>query len=72
MENLLQEKFYRLLNELSPENLCCDGEISKSQVKVKYRRLMNEWRELEKEAGYKVSIDQMEQQQINEYINNRK
>ena len=25
--------------DLSPENLCCDGELPRSQVQAKYRRL---------------------------------
>ena len=30
-----------LSGELSPENLHCDGEISRSQAQAKYRKLMN-------------------------------
>jgi hypothetical protein len=26
-------------SELSPENLCCDGELPRSQVQAKYKRL---------------------------------
>lgn len=31
----------KLSNELSPENLYCDGEISRSQAQRKYNKLMN-------------------------------
>lgn len=31
----------KLSGELSPENLCCDGEISRSQAQAKYNKLMN-------------------------------
>jgi len=31
----------KLSNELSPENLHCDGEISRNQAQRKYNKLMN-------------------------------
>jgi len=36
----------RIDNELSPENLTCDGELSRSQVQAKYNRLIKVSREL--------------------------
>jgi hypothetical protein len=36
----------RIDNELSPENLTCDGELSRSQVQAKYSRLIKVSREL--------------------------
>ena len=35
-------------SELSPENLTCDGELSRSQVQVRYRQLTAAARELQK------------------------
>ena len=67
MEQVLKQKFCRLLNALSPENLHCDGEISNSQAKKQERRLMKEWRELEKELGKKISPYELESQLIKEY-----
>lgn len=34
--------------ELSPENLTCDGELSRAQVQQKYQRLTRAARELQK------------------------
>ena len=34
--------------ELSPENLTCDGELSRSQVQARYRQLTAAARELQK------------------------
>ena len=35
-------------SELSPENLTCDGELPRSQVQARYRRLTAAARELQK------------------------
>ena len=35
-------------SELSPENLTCDGELSRSQVNARYRQLTTAARELQK------------------------
>lgn len=37
----------KLSNELSPENLCCDGEISRSQALAKGRKLGNVVKDLQ-------------------------
>jgi len=50
-------QFGDLANRLSPENLACDGEISGRQIRTKKSRLLAEWRRLEKEVGFPVSID---------------
>jgi len=55
-----KQKLEALVNRLSPENLCCDGEISKTQVNKRYRKIMQEWREIEKEVGRKISEDEVE------------
>lgn len=51
----LQKQFANLACALSPENLHEDGEISQAQAQRKYNGLMKQWRELEKQAGRKVS-----------------
>ena len=53
------ECFSVLSNELSPENLHCDGEISRSAAMKKYRALMAEWKEVEKHLGSKISEDEV-------------
>lgn len=63
MGELMWQKFFKLINRLSPENLHCDGEISISQAQARQRQIMKEWRELEKEAGQKVSVAEVEAQQ---------
>jgi rubrerythrin len=51
--------FSRLCTELSPENLHCDGEISRTAAMKKYRNLMAEWKEIEKSLGRKVTEDEV-------------
>lgn len=53
------EKFLDLSCALSPENLHCDGEISIAEANRKYRRLMTEWKALEKEVGREVTEDEV-------------
>lgn len=50
----LKAKFLRLASELSPENLCCDGELRGRALQAKANRLHAEWRALEREAGRSV------------------
>lgn len=54
----LTAAFDALSMRLSPENLNCDGEISRTEAKRKEREIMREWQELEKKAGRKVSFDE--------------
>jgi hypothetical protein len=51
----IQEKFAHLECLLSPENLCCDGELSKPAVDKKYKELRQIWRALEMEFGRAVT-----------------
>jgi len=51
----IREQFQALSNALSPENLYEDGEISREQAQRKYRSIMREWKELERQVGRKVS-----------------
>jgi len=49
--------FLSLVVQMSPENLTCDGELSRSQVVAKSRKLAAQWTALEKAVGRKVSED---------------
>jgi hypothetical protein len=48
-------EFCRLANDLSPENLCCDGELHGKALADKTRRLAEEWTALEDKVGCAVS-----------------
>ena len=50
----IKNAFISLACALSPENLHCDGEISRSQAQRKYNALMKKWRALEKKIGRQV------------------
>lgn len=43
--------------ELSPENLCCDGELSKTETAKKFREIKTAWKFLEKRLGRKVPCE---------------
>lgn len=57
LTNELKSKFLSLASALSPENLHCDGEISRTAAMRRKRAIMAEWKTLEKQAGQKVSED---------------
>lgn len=59
MSHEVFEKFLDLSSQLSPENLCCDGEASQSYVRQKLRRINKEWKELEKQVGHRVTEDEV-------------
>ena len=42
MEQSIRGQFDSLCSRLSPENLACDGEISKSQITVRLRQIRKE------------------------------
>lgn len=48
-------EFRSLANQLSPENLHCDGEISASAARAKAVQLKKQWAALEQQVGRKVS-----------------
>jgi len=50
----VQRKLSDLACRLSPENLHEDGEISQAEANRKYREIMKELRDLEKETGLKL------------------
>ena len=58
-EKEILNDFTGLVCRLSPENLCCDGEISRAEVNRRLRQIQKEWKALEKELGRVVSEDQV-------------
>jgi len=58
------QKFNALCNRLSPENLCCDGEISNAEANRRHAQIMREWRVLEAKIGRKVTQDEIEIESI--------
>lgn len=63
MENLsenLFKKFDSLTGRLSPENLNCDGEISRHEARRRYQQIIKEWKELEVQAGRKVTEEEID------------
>ena len=58
-EKEILNDFAGLACRLSPENLCCDGEISRAEVNRRLRQIQKEWKALEKESGRVVSEDQV-------------
>jgi len=55
MNKEIQAKFWDLTCQLSPENLNCDGEISRAEANRRYKRLMKEWHALEAQVGRTVT-----------------
>lgn len=45
-----------LVAELSPENLCCDGEATKSQILARQKEIKATWKELEQICGEKINL----------------
>jgi len=53
------EAFMRLVSRLSPENLHCDGEVSRTEAKRRERVIRREWRTLEAMVGRRVTEDEV-------------
>jgi hypothetical protein len=53
-----KQEFLNLAGRLSPENLHCDGEISRAQANKRRAQINREWRDLEAQVGRKVSEDE--------------
>jgi hypothetical protein len=65
----LRDKFSDLAGQLSPENLCCDGEAPMSYVRQRQREIAQQWAALEKVAGRKVSLHEAENWMVEEITN---
>lgn len=68
MTNDLKLEFVALSGRLSPENLCADGELSRTAVRYRYAEIRREWKALEKKAGRKVSEEEGEDWSIDEAL----
>lgn len=55
----IMKDFDGLACRLSPENLCCDGELNKRQVQHRFNQIRKEWKKLEKEIGRNVTEDEV-------------
>ncbi len=51
--------FDSLCCRLSPENLCCDGEISRAETNRRAAQIKREWKALEKQLGGTVTMEDM-------------
>jgi hypothetical protein len=60
MDIKLLEKFAGLASRLSPENLHCDGEISKAEARRKEQGVRREWKALEDAQGPQFAISEDE------------
>ncbi len=62
LSKLKQAQFDRVVDVvagLSPENLTCDGLLTRAQVRKKFTALMKQKRALEKEFGFAFSEDEV-------------
>jgi hypothetical protein len=62
-----KQRFYQMASDLSPENLSCDGELSRSRVKARFAQIMRDWRDLQTEIGFNVSIQLVEAAMYHHY-----
>lgn len=61
--------FESLNCELSPENLHCDGEATRTQIQHKLAEIRACWKELESISGRKVSEEEVENRLMVQYRN---
>ena len=54
----IREDILQCYSQLSPENLSCDGQLNKTQIRAKQSRLYKELKYLFKEYGKIVSEDE--------------
>lgn len=62
----IKKQFLELQNQLSPENLCGDGEYTKAQSKDRHKEIMIQWWALEDKIGMKVNAETIEQWEVEE------
>lgn len=53
------DQFHNLASQLSPENLTCDGELPKYEVKRRHSELTRTWKALERKVGRKVTEEEV-------------
>lgn len=59
MKDKLLEQLRAIENQLSPENLCCDGEAPATWVRREGARLRKERAKIIKELGYEPTIQEI-------------
>ncbi len=57
-EYFIREDILRCYSQLSPENLTCDGELNKTQIRAKQSKINKELKSLFKECGRPVSEEE--------------
>jgi hypothetical protein len=57
-EYFIREDILRCYLQLSPENISCDGELNKTQIRAKMSKINKELKYLFKEYGKIVSEDE--------------
>lgn len=55
----IKKQFINLTGDLSPENISCDGMLSRAKIAAKRKAIMKQWAALEKQAGTKVSENEV-------------
>ena len=60
MDENIRKRFEELARQRSPENLSCDGELSRRQIIARHGTIMREWVKLEKQVGRKVRLSEVE------------
>jgi hypothetical protein len=63
----LRAQFEDLACQLSPENLTCDGELSRARVNQRRREINQKWAALEREVGHKVDVAEIEEEQFKRF-----
>lgn len=56
-----------LCGELSPENISCDGELSRTAIRKRASAIRAEWKEIERKLGRKVSEEEAENHWMSNY-----
>lgn len=59
MKKSLLEQFYSIENQLSPENLTCDGELPKAEVNRRFKSLSAQRAKLIEQLGYEPSFEEL-------------
>jgi len=61
----IDDRLMSLCSRMSPERLYADGERTQAQAAQERMRIMNEWREIEKQVGKKIDMERFESYWIN-------
>ena len=62
----IKQKFVKLVFASEPENLCCDGEASRTAIRRTLAAIRRDWKACEKEIGRTVSEDEVWEWEKNE------